>query len=366
MRMGEVRALWVVRHSIASPVGVDRLVELAVRYGFDTLIAQVRARGDAFYASALEPQAELLKDPRYDPLSYLLLRAHKAGLRVHAWLNALFTWSGPKRPLSPDHILNAHSDWLMVHQTGRPIQADDYEGFYVCPSRPEAQAHLWRVSLDVAQRYPVDGIHLDYIRYPGPEFCYCPSCQKAFTLSLIGKGDVSQADAMVQGAQGRWGISWPDQPQYAVAWAEFRRQQVTELVAAIYRGVKRLKPQVMVSAAVLPNRADASKTRFQDWREWLRQGMLDVVCPMAYSTDTSTVEEQVRDVVAEAHGRPVWAGLGAWQMSPESTYEKIKTVRSLGAAGFALFSYGSVTNEVADETYLKALQARLGGTGTEG
>jgi uncharacterized lipoprotein YddW (UPF0748 family) len=359
--MSEVHALWVVRHSIATPAASDRLVELAVRYGYKDLIIQVRARGDAMYQSVLEPPAELLREPSLDPLSHVLASAHKAGLRVHAWLNMLLTWSGSKRPISPDHMVNSHSDWLMVHNSGRTILASDYEGLYVCPSRPEVQAHLWRVVMDVAQRYPVDGIHLDYIRYPGPEFCYCPACQKAFTLSLIrqGNGDANQADAMVDGANARWGRAWPDEAQYAAAWADFRRQQVTDLVASVYRGVKRLKPQATVSAAVFPNWLDAQKARFQDWHGWAKAGLLDLICPMTYSKDTAVVEAQIREAVTESHGRRIWAGLGAWQLPPEGVLEKVRAVRALGVDGYALFSYGGITQEVADETYLKALQARL-------
>ncbi len=359
--MSEVHALWGVRHSIVTPAAADRLVELAVRYGYKDLIVQVRARGDAMYQSALEPLAEPLREPSFDPLGRVLASAHKAGVQVHAWLNMLFTWSGTKRPISPDHMVNAHSDWLMVHNSGRAIQASDYEGLYVCPSRPQVQAHLWRVVMDVAQRYPVDGIHLDYIRFPGPEFCYCPACQRAFTLSLIRQagGDTSQADAMVDGANARWGRAWPDEPQYAAAWADFRRQQVTDVVAAVYRGVKRLKPQAAVSAAVFPSWLDAYRARFQDWRGWAKTGLLDLICPMAYSKETAVVEAQIREAVSESHGRRIWAGLGAWQLPPDSVVEKVRAVRALRVDGFALFSYGGITQEVADETYLKALQARL-------
>ncbi len=359
--MSEVHALWVVRHSIVTPAAADRMVELAARYGYKDLIVQVRARGDAMYQSALEPPAELLREPSFDPLAHVLASAHKAGLHVHAWLNMLFSWSGTKRPISPDHLVNAHSDWLMVHNSGRTIRFGDYEGLYVCPSRPDVQAHLWRVVTDVAQRYPVDGIHLDYIRYPGAEFCYCPACQKAFTASLIRQagGDVGLADTMVEGANARWGLNWPDEPQYASAWADFRRQQVTDLVASIYRGVKRWKPQATVSAAVFPNWLDAYKARFQDWHGWAKAGLLDLICPMSYAKETAVVEAQIKEAVAESHGRRVWAGLGAWQLPPEGVIEKVRVVRAAGVSGFALFSYGGITQEVADETYLKALQARL-------
>jgi uncharacterized lipoprotein YddW (UPF0748 family) len=171
---------------------------------------------------------------------------------------------------------------------------------------------------------------------------------------------------MVQGAMARWGMAWPDQPQYAAAWSDFRRQQVTELVSAVYRGAKRVRPGITVSASVIPNLTDAYRVRGQDWRGWLRTGILDVVCPMAFSKDTAVVAEQIREAVAESNGRLVWAGLGAWQISPESAAEKVEAARAAGAAGFALFSYGGITNEIADETYMRTLQARLAASAPKG
>ena len=337
-------------------------MELAARYGYESLIVQVRARGDAFYASGLEPQAELLKGPRYDPLAYVISRAHAAGLQVHAWLNALFTWSGTKRPLSPDHLLNAHRDWLMVHESGRPIAAGDYEGFYVCPSRPEVQAHLWRVYTDVVQRYAVDGVHLDYIRYPGPDFCYCPACQKAFTLSLIGKGDASQADAMVEGAQARWGLAWPDEPEYAQAWADFRRRQVTDLLGAISRGAKRVRPGRRGLGGGLPQRRRGPQAAPPGLAR------LDQKGPGGRAVPDGLFQGDGRRRGADPGGR--WRrrtvcrygrGSAPGRSRRTARWKRSRLLALLGAAGFALFSYGGITGDVADETYFKALQARLTG-----
>src|SRR5262245_33217119 len=84
----EVRALWVTRASLPSPRSVSTLVQTARASGFNTLLVQVRGRGDAYFESALEPRADLLtgQPASFDPLETLIVRARAEGLRVHAWV----------------------------------------------------------------------------------------------------------------------------------------------------------------------------------------------------------------------------------------------------------------------------------------
>src|SRR5205823_620760 len=85
----EVRALWVLRTSLTTPAAIAALVRTARQRGFNTLLVQVRGRGDAYYDSALEPRAtDLIRQPsNFDPLATVIREAHDGGLRVHAWIN---------------------------------------------------------------------------------------------------------------------------------------------------------------------------------------------------------------------------------------------------------------------------------------
>jgi uncharacterized lipoprotein YddW (UPF0748 family) len=128
---------------------------------------------------------------------------------------------------------------------------------------------------------------------------------------------------------------------FAAKFADFQREQVTNLVARIYKEVKKRRPETIVSAAVFANDENAYTRRFQDWRRWLQMGILDVACPMAYSTDTAVFQKQIEVAATTAHNakRSVWAGIGAYRISSESTVEKINVARSLNTEGFILFSY---------------------------
>ena len=112
----EVRALWVVRNTLTSPEKIHRMVESAASTGFNTLIVQVRGRGDAYYRSRWEPRAVELKDqPKdFDPLAVTIAEAHQRGLKVHAWLNTSLLANLDALPTDPSHVYNKHPEWLAV------------------------------------------------------------------------------------------------------------------------------------------------------------------------------------------------------------------------------------------------------------
>src|SRR6187200_1385940 len=112
----EVRALWVTRASLTSPRSVHTVVQMARASGFNTLLVQVRGRGDAYFESALEPRADLLtgQPASFDPLATLITQAQGEGLRVHAWVNVNLISSAADLPASRDHLIYRHPEWLML------------------------------------------------------------------------------------------------------------------------------------------------------------------------------------------------------------------------------------------------------------
>jgi uncharacterized lipoprotein YddW (UPF0748 family) len=358
----EVRALWVVRNTLNSPEKIQQMVESAAAAGFNSLIVQVRGRGDAYYRSRWEPRAIELKDQPldFDPLALTIAEAHRRGLKVHAWLNTSLLANLDALPDSPQHVYNAHPEWLAVP---RAVAADLYsmsprdaryrerivewskanrgelEGVYTGPANKKVREHIYRIWMDVLKKYQVDGIHFDYVRLASPDFDYSRTALKAFGKWL---------DPLLSPTERRTLKRYlPANPlaateMYKERFADFQREQITILVTSIYRDVKRRRPEVIVSAAVFANDENAYTRRFQDWRRWLKMGILDVACPMAYSPDTAVFQKQIEIATSTAHaaGRRIWAGIGAYRIPAESTVEKINVARTIGADGIILFSYG--------------------------
>ncbi|MGH9855373.1 MAG: family 10 glycosylhydrolase, partial [Blastocatellia bacterium] len=121
----ETRALWVVRHTLASPESVRELVRRAKANGFTDLVVQVRGRGDAYYDSQIEPRAEdLARQPiNFDPLALVIDEAHLVGIKVHAWINIFLVANIERLPRAKDHLVYKHPDWVMVP---RGVAAEAY------------------------------------------------------------------------------------------------------------------------------------------------------------------------------------------------------------------------------------------------
>ncbi len=357
----EVRALWVVRTTLTSPEKIHQMVENAHAAGFNTLIVQVRGRGDAYYRSRHEPRAIELKDQpaSFDPLATTLLEARRRGLKVHAWLNTSLLANLDTLPTQPEHVYNRRPEWLAVP---RPVAAELYglspkdpryrqrivewskanraelEGIYTGPANPKVREHIYKIWMDVLEQYAVDGLHFDYVRLASPDFDYSRTSLEKFWTWL--KPNIADSERR------RLAKSLKENPLAATEahpdrFADFQRAQITLLVQRIYREVKRRRPQMLVSAAVFANDENAYTRRFQDWRRWLQMGILDVACPMAYSTDTAVFRKQIEVATSTAHGagRRVWAGIGAYRIPVESTVDKIGVARQLRADGIILFSY---------------------------
>src|SRR3982751_6699949 len=122
----EVRALWVVRTTLTSPEKIHALVNAAADNGFNTLIVQIRGRGDAYYNSKVEPREADLKDQpaTFDPLALTLSEAHKRGLKVHGWLNTSLLANIDALPSDPAHVYNKHPEWLAVP---KPVAVELYQ-----------------------------------------------------------------------------------------------------------------------------------------------------------------------------------------------------------------------------------------------
>ncbi len=383
-RFREVRGLWVVRGPLTAAERVRRMVADAEESGFNTLIVQVRGRGDAFYASRWEPRAEVIEEPGLDPLALTLAEAHRRGIAVHAWVNTHLVWSGPQLPSSPDHVVNAHPEWLGVPRALarelwnmdprdrryvaalRRYAADNpqtVEGVYTSPSHPGVQERLYDVWMDLAERYELDGIHFDYVRFPSGDFDYSRGALDRFrgwVAPRLTPERLRELDQAYRSDPFAFTDALPG------PWSEFRRAQITRLVERIYTGVKARRPDVVVSAAVFANVEDAYSARFQDWRAWLDQGILDVVVPMAYTPQNGLFAAQIREAAVSA-GRQdrVWAGIGAYQNGLTGTLDKIDLARKEGVGGLVLFSYdwaaGDAAREGSPQVLRRIGEARFGG-----
>ena len=378
-RYAEVRALWVVRTALGSAEQVRAMVAQADASGFNTLLVQVRGRGDALYASAYEPRAESLPDDlSFDPLKVAIDDAHARGMAVHAWVNTHLVWGPVDPPRSPAHLVNAHPDWLAVPRSlGRELYHQDphtidylarlidyaaanvpkLEGLFTSPSHPAVQRHLQQVWLDLAGNYDLDGIHFDYVRFPSPNFDYSRGALERFRAWV---------EPRLSAARFRELAAAAEQDPYAMVdalsehWDVFRRDSVTDLVRGIYEAVKALRPDLVVSAAVLADQRKAREERYQAWTAWLADGIIDVAVPMAYTADTELFHNWIASARVTAGKRErLWAGIGAYLNPVDTTLRQIDFARRERVGGVVVFAYGAAASTPPEPGALASLE-RIG------
>jgi uncharacterized lipoprotein YddW (UPF0748 family) len=356
----EFRGLWVdsYREGFKTPDQADRLLADARRANVNALLVQVRRRGDSFYARSLEPRTDDPDlAPGFDPLAYLIERAHNDQPRVeiHAWMIMTAIWGNQtSKPADPRHVFNLHGlganggdDWLTKREDG----ATWSRGYFMDPGHPDAAQYTTDVMLKLVREYDVDGLHLDYIRYP----------ERADGLSW-GYNDASIARFNTKtGQTGRPGGNDP-------AWNQWRRDQVSALVRGIYTGSMAIKPQVKISAAVIPwgdgprsdadwQRAAAYSSVFQDWRSWLEEGILDQAMPMTYFREATGsqgtwFDHWVSWARDHAYGRHIVPAVALYMNDPAGSIAQVRRALADGpggnrTAGVALYSYGA-TRQTAD------------------
>ncbi len=344
----EIRALWVVRDALTKPESVERLIDFAVQTRTHLLFVQVRGRADTFYRSAVDPPASILEAPLadFDPLAYLVTLAHRNGIAVHAWINVFLVWSDMKRTPPATHLAARHPDWLLTDASG--VRMDRMpssrwkkagaEGWYAAPGSPAMRAHMTRVVRELVNGYPIDGVHLDYIRYPNRELSYHPQDRAAFAVKWgLDPAEVALGDrASLQRVIGGSALTLVDSLV-----AASRITNVDSMVIAI-RAACGDKP---LSAAVIPDPTEARRDRGQDWARWVHNRWVDFVVPMAYNSPPLELEHRAT-VYNRTVGRDRWLmGLGVFDGRDEYLAESVALLRGVGVSGFAIFSYNVLERE---------------------
>lgn len=361
----EIRAFWVdaFHDGAKTPAQIDKLVSDAVRSNVNTLIVQVRRRGDAYYnLSPLEPRTEdSVLPPDFDALQYLIDRAHAHGLEVHAWLNTLVAWnSWSVPPQDPNHVWNLHGptatgedNWVSYYRTyeaGTGWSTKVYPSFYLDPGNPHCLEYTVEVYLNIVRNYDVDGIHLDYSRYAGLGWGYNPTSVARYNARY-----------------GTTGMPDPEDPQ----WAAWRREQTANLMRKIYLKAIALKPGIKVSSATIAwsagpvAEADFEKSRaytevFQDWHGWLQEGIIDLAMPMNYDREWNELQRTWYDQWIEwekdhQYGRQTVIGPAVYLQYIEQGLDQIRRGQAPSAqgnrvAGVSLYSY-ACTNLYATDDY---------------
>jgi uncharacterized lipoprotein YddW (UPF0748 family) len=331
----ETRAVWVsTNHQLDWPpktlnpeLQMKSLIEILDSIkakNFNTIYFQVRSQGSVLYNSKYEPWSSYLtgklgQKPSFDPLDLIIKEAHKRNLEVHAWLNMINvkTADAPIPFTEPLHIALLRPDWVRKYNDGNSIS------YWLDPGFPEVREYLKNICIEIAENYDVDGIHLDYIRYPGIDF------DDSLSYEMYGQKK---------------------------SLADFRRENINSLIASIYDTLSLIKPTIKVGSAPIGIYENLTEARglqgkhsvFQDSREWLKRKKHDYIVPQIYWDTKSNpkFEVLVEDWTKNNFDRHIVIGIGAYNPSVEKEIEhQIEITRNYKSAGQSFFRYENIKSK---------------------
>ena len=318
----EFRGVWVdawpSHAGMHSPSETTAMVNYVASGNFNAIAINARNVGYAFFqptAPNLEPQW----DSSYNALADVITKAHAQGIKVHAWI--MSNEIGATQYSNSHHVMNVHPEWLIRDSSGNA-------NYWLDPGVPDAMTWNYNVCMDIVQHYDIDGLHYDYIRYPGTTWGYNSIALARFNDEYGRTGQPSTTDA---------------------DFSDWRRRQVTDFVKKVYANAMAIKPNLVISAATYGSRTSARNSKFQDWDTWMNKGYLDANVPMIYYGPSGNGSFQTYMVDDHSHnyGRHTYIGQGAGSNPISNTITQIGYVRTEGCEGVMCYSYASNNNEGA-------------------
>jgi uncharacterized lipoprotein YddW (UPF0748 family) len=301
----------------SSRLEMQRRIKRIKAAGFNVYMPNVWDGAHAFYATSNAPTSPTIRDPldpQYDPLAYLIALAHGAGIAVHPWFIVARNPGGSSFPESyaagaPEGSFNVHSA--------------EFRNFIVS------------LVIDVARRYDLDGINLDYIRAIGP--CSNKECLDAYTRKY--------GRSLLQ--------DWKSQEMGEImpSVIEWNRAAITDIVSRISSGARKLKPNAVLTIDTVP--FDHSRQhQGLDEEHWLQAGMIDELLDMAYEDpiDVDTLDRAMKAFTPARQAVVVrdYDGFGDTVVDRSGTvmadYVRLIRTRWPGA-GIAFYHYPHLSSE---------------------
>ncbi|NEO99542.1 MAG: family 10 glycosylhydrolase [Symploca sp. SIO2E9] len=334
----EIRAIWLDRGTIVSTKSKKDLAKIfdkLAKAGFNTVFFETVNASYPIYPSQVAPeQNPLVKG--WDPLEAAVELAHERGMELHAWVwifaaaNQLHNTVLEQPADYRGPILELNPDWAVVDKHGRLFHHHSKKAF-LDPANPQVRRYLIALLDEIANRYEVDGIQLDYIRYPFQDpkvnqtYGYGQAAREQFEkLTGVDPIEVYPRDRVL----------WQK-------WTDFRIQQIDRFVATVSSHLRKKRPELILSAAVFAKpRAERLQRLQQNWEAWARRGDLDMIVPMTYAPDTNSLHNLAQPVLRQSSlsRALVLPGIRLLNLPDIIAVDQIQLLRDLPAGGYALFA----------------------------
>lgn len=382
---GEFRGAWI-RTDSTDPERIRKTVAQLKEFGIGHVFLETYYQGKTIYPSRVMTEAGLpVQHPRFkgqDPLRLWMDEAHTQGLKVYPWVQVFFAGNAQENAEQYGPILQKYPQWRNVQRrhanASNPVPSAVEPGHYfVDPAHPEVRAFLEKLLLEIVSQYPVDGINLDYIRYPAslaagkPGYLestwgYTESARTQFKAMIDAERQEAEAERLE--ALKKAGKPMPKVSKATPLpssdpidltpgnllwqrWMSWRTEQVSSFVKTISEKAQALRPGLLISAVVFPTTDPAYAQKLQDYPRWAKEGYIQGLTPIGLSPNPAWMERQASQLRLQVQDRvPIYTGIfGMYNRStPVELVSQIDAAHKAGLAGVVLFDWSRLNPEYRD------------------
>jgi len=351
----ELRGVWLTNVAsgvLYTPWGINRAISQLAKLKFNTIYPVVWNRGNTFYPSLVAKKVtgrdrdlslQVLK-LNQDVLAQIVKQGHRQGLRVIPWFEYGFM-APPNSALA-----KRHPDWLTARRNASKITVDVNQpkatnpkvvdpmltkGVWLNPFHPQVQQFMLNMIVEVVTKYDVDGVQFDdHFGLPS-DFGY-----DRFTVALY--------------QQEHQGKIPPNNPLDA-QWLRWRADKLTNFMERVYKAVKAVKPECLVTLS--PNPQDyAYRATLQDWQTWVNRGLVEELICQIYRNDRKSFIAELQQTALQTARKKIPVGIGILTGSVTNPValkqikQQVQWVRDRGYSGVSFFYWESLWGYITPES----------------
>ena len=346
----ELKGVWV-RPTEKSEAEIERTLNEMAQLGINTIFLETYFHGKTIFPSEVmksygfEGQNKIFRG--FDPLSCWVRGAHKRNMTLHVWFESFYI--GNKLPQEDAYnILAVRPTWGNRNKennaSNEPVaHISEHRGYFIDPANPEVVDFLTKLILEICARYNIDGVNLDYVRYPvsakatssnyaASNWGYTPYAREEFKkIYGIDPVEISADSAM-------WN-----------KWDIYRQDRITKYVANIKDVLK--DRGVVLSAVIFPDYKTSLETKQQNWQRWSSYNYVDALTPLILTADYNLADNMLDELRRKTSSRTkIYPGLfvGFMEGESEDLLKQIHIIRNRNLEGVVLFDWVHMDKKYSD------------------
>lgn len=322
------QSIWIVRDALKSKNSIENIISNVEKLRCNKIFIQFRALGEVYF-----PNVDNMPSvaTNHKLILKMIKQAKTKGIEVHAWLNVNYIWGTKKDQVNPHHVLNKDTHAILKTIDNTYSQ----EGIYLHPVAEENLKQLKNIITTLNKLYALDGIHLDYFRFPKETLLFSNIGRTRFMLEHY-------YDPYLFIMENKKRENKQNYERVYNAYKTFLTSELDTALVRIKNHLAHTNNKLKLSIAVKPSFINAKNRYNQNWLKWLEKGWCDFVITMNYAPDKNNFNKNL--IVPDRVKDRIIQGIATYNIKKHEVASRINKVKNSNFAGYALFSYNYIIN----------------------